>query len=184
MTDIENLGEDSQGTKEDLEYFLAKIQHLLQRENPRYRLILETLEEVKKIASALEIAIVTGKQSSEFEDEDSLMEVINVHKAFSNILPGQTARELPTIIDETVQELLPKFTGMEEYLKKSEDSFAAFCHSQLSGGIGMKIRNEYGFWDPEKQETPLNKALEDAGCTDADSKSDYLLRKVYQSWNS
>lgn len=87
----------------------------------------------------------------------------------------------PTTLEEAVTELLPRFEGMEEYFKKSEDSFAAFCHSQLSGGIGMKIRNEFGFWT--KDTDLYNHMVEVHKLTHPDSMSNLILRKIYQTKN-
>jgi len=40
-------------------------------------------------------------------------------------------------LDEAVKYLIPNFKGMEKYFdEKTEDEFASFCHSQLSGELG------------------------------------------------
>lgn len=69
---------------------------------------------------------------------------------------------------------------MDEYfIKKDEDSFAAFCHFQMSGGIGMKIRNEFEFWSDE--DTPLYKdLLANHRCLHPDDMSDKILRGIYK----
>lgn len=90
--------------------------------------------------------------------------------------------KLPKTLKEAVDSLVPKFEGMEEYFKKTEDSFAAYCHSQLSGGIGMQIRNQFGFWT---KDTELYKHLKEVyKLKDADSMSDLILRHVYRKVNS
>ncbi len=48
-----------------------------------------------------------------------------------------------------VLQLFPKFEGIEELDTKSEDDFSTFCHSMISGGIAMNIRNVFHLWDPE-----------------------------------
>ncbi len=86
----------------------------------------------------------------------------------------------PTTVNEVLEDLLPKFEGMEDYLGKgvSEDGFASFCHSQLSGGIGMHIRNMYGLWDRDSE---LYQHLAGIyGETHPDNLSDKLIRAVYQ----
>jgi len=55
--------------------------------------------------------------------------------------------KFPTTLEEAVEYLYSRFDGMDKYFKCQEDQFTAFCHSQLSGGIGMKIRNELGLWE-------------------------------------
>ncbi|WP_234733416.1 hypothetical protein [Tellurirhabdus bombi] len=60
---------------------------------------------------------------------------------------NQSNQKLPVTLDESVTYLLPAFAGMEaHYQGKSEREFVAFCSSQLSGGIGMKIRNVLKLW--------------------------------------
>ena len=89
--------------------------------------------------------------------------------------------EKPANTEEAVKYLLPMFEGMEQYFNDSEDNFAAFCHSQLSGGIGMQIRNMFGFWT---QDTELYRwMVKEEKLEYADEMSDLLLRKVYQAWH-
>lgn len=60
---------------------------------------------------------------------------------------------------------------------KDEDTFAAFCHSQLSGGIGMKIRNEMGLWE----DSDLKRHFEYVhNCKHPDDMSDLIIRGVYK----
>lgn len=86
-------------------------------------------------------------------------------------------------LQQAVGYLLPRFKGMEKYFKQySEDDFAAFCHSQRSGGIGMKIRNELGLWTKDSAlYDVLKKQVDD--CDDADAMSDIILRHVYRSYH-
>lgn len=87
--------------------------------------------------------------------------------------------EQPEDLAEAIKYINPQFDGMEKYFEdKDEDSFAAFCHSQLSGGIGMKIRNHFEFWSDKK--TPLYIDLAtNHKCTDPDAMSDKIIRGVY-----
>lgn len=73
--------------------------------------------------------------------------------------------------------LLDKFKGMETYVhNKDIDDFAGFCHSQLSGGIGMKIRNWFGLW----KDNALTQLFKDKyGLEHAHQMSDYIIRRVY-----
>lgn len=51
---------------------------------------------------------------------------------------------------EAAMFLLPRFRGMEIYARTySSAKFRGFCQSQLSGGIGMHIRNELGLWEED-----------------------------------
>ena len=80
---------------------------------------------------------------------------------------------------ETIKDLIPKFEGMEKIEQsKDEDTFAAYCHSQLSGGIGMKIRNEYGLW---VDTSPLRKYFDDnhPNLKHPDDMSDFIIRIIY-----
>lgn len=74
------------------------------------------------------------------------------------------------------------FEGMDIYFETpwTEDSFAAFCHSQRSGGIGMKIRNYFfKFWSDKK--SPLYLDLKkNHGCKDPDAMSDKIIRGVFK----
>lgn len=88
--------------------------------------------------------------------------------------------ETPATFNEAVKSLVPRFAGAADWdeFKQGEDFFAAFCHSQLSGGIGMQIRNQYGLWEPE---TPLRKDMElNHKCEHPDDMSDLLIREVYK----
>lgn len=83
-------------------------------------------------------------------------------------------------VDNAVDYLIPMFEGMDNYFNMSEDDFAAFCHSQLSGGIGMQIRNMFGFWT---QDTPLYEHMKSLGIEHPDGMSDLLIRNVYKKVN-
>lgn len=86
----------------------------------------------------------------------------------------------PENLTEVVDILLPRFEGMEKTpeFAKGEDFFASFCHSQLSGGIGMKIRNEFDLWADNSvlhQYFKNNHDLEHPY-----SMSDLIIRHVYR----
>lgn len=90
---------------------------------------------------------------------------------------------LPKTLEEAVDYYVPKFEGMESYFKEmNEDTFASFCHSQLSGGIGMKIRNELGFWT---KDTDIYKHMKKVHhLKHPDDMSDLIIRQVYKKINS
>lgn len=88
--------------------------------------------------------------------------------------------ETPNNFNEAVEALIPRFAGADTWdeFKQGEDFFAAFCHSQLSGGIGMQIRNQYGLWE---EGTPLREDLtKNHNCEHPDDMSDLLIREVYR----
>lgn len=86
-----------------------------------------------------------------------------------------------TTLDEAVAYLLPRFEGMEKYMGKSEEDFTAFCHSELSGGIGMKIQRELKLWVVE---SPLHQYfLRKHNLLHLDEMSDLIIRGVYQKFN-
>jgi D-glycero-D-manno-heptose 1,7-bisphosphate phosphatase len=92
-----------------------------------------------------------------------------------------TELTLPATLSEAVEYLMPRFDGMEKYFEKDEDGFAAFCHSQLSGGIGMKIRNEFGFW---KEDTEIYNHMKSVhNLSHPDDMSDKIIREVYKKFN-
>lgn len=98
------------------------------------------------------------------------------------IIGGAQAQEraLPIDLESAIRYYLPRFEGMEEKaMEKGEDGFAAFCHSQLSGGIGMKIRNELGLWDVPKSDLHMY-FVNTHGCSHPDSMSDLIIRGVYK----
>lgn len=84
----------------------------------------------------------------------------------------------PKTVEEAVDQLVPQFDGIEKAIDLSlgVEKFVAFCQSQLSGGIGMKIRNQYGLW----QESELFFTLRAAsGFDHPDDQTGFLLRKVF-----
>ena len=85
------------------------------------------------------------------------------------------------MLEAIVQELIPRFEGMDEYFEKPEDSFAAFCQSQLSGGIAMQIRNEFNLWDFTSEAHQYFRA--NHRCMHPDEMSDLILRHVYRKKN-
>lgn len=58
-----------------------------------------------------------------------------------------------TILEKCVEQFIDRFKGCEEWkeFKRGEEKFALFCHSQFSGGIGMKIRNELGLYEDDNK---------------------------------
>lgn len=52
---------------------------------------------------------------------------------------------------DVANQFIPRFKGMEDWFEKDEEKFALDCHGMLSGGIGMKIRNELKLWEPETE---------------------------------
>lgn len=82
-------------------------------------------------------------------------------------------------LDKAIEHILPMFDGCEDMMKKySEDSWAIFCHSQLSGGIGMQIRNVLGLWEPK---SPLRIHMrKEHKCKHPDDMSDLIIRKIYK----
>lgn len=83
-------------------------------------------------------------------------------------------------LEEAVEHIFPRFEGIEEdeSFKDGEDTFAAFCHSQLSGGIGMRIRNQLGLWEEDNE---LHQHLKNEhGCEHPDDMSDLIIRHVYR----
>lgn len=87
--------------------------------------------------------------------------------------------ELPTTLEAAIAYVMPGFKGMENFIKKyDENEFAAFCHSQLSGGIGMQIRNRLHLWI---QNSELHQYfLKEHNLYHPDSMSDLIIRGVYQ----
>lgn len=88
----------------------------------------------------------------------------------------------PKTLSEAVDYFLPRFEGMEDYFKLSEDTFAAFCHSQTSGGIGMQMRNELGLW--EKKSDIYHHMVEVHKIDHPDDMSDLILRSIYKIKNN
>jgi len=89
--------------------------------------------------------------------------------------------KLPTTLEESVDYYTPSFKGLEHLFENSEDNFASFCHSQLSGGIGMQIRNQLGLWDADSVMTKhMNEVY---SLNHADDMSDLILREIYKKVN-
>ncbi len=101
--------------------------------------------------------------------------------------------EKPKNLKEAIQTINPMFDGMDKYFEATpenpvkgialsvydENTFASFCHSQISGGIGMKIRNYFEFW--HNKETDLYKDLfKNHHCKEPDAMSDKIIRGIYQ----
>lgn len=81
-------------------------------------------------------------------------------------------------ISSGVEFFYPAFKEIEDIiLSKDEESFACFCHSQLSGGIGMQIRNVLNLWDDN---SPIHKQfIKEHNITHPDDMSDFIIRVEY-----
>jgi hypothetical protein len=96
--------------------------------------------------------------------------------------PGEKSQ-----IDLAVDELYSNFEGMDIYFQRmTENEFRAYCHSQISGGIGMKIRNMYSFWEmflgkKEKSDLYLELCSGMPGMH-PDTMSSQLIARVYQRY--
>lgn len=87
--------------------------------------------------------------------------------------------QFPDTEQEAIEYLIPKFDGIEKYAKgMSKKEFNIFCHSQISGGIGMKIRNELGLWT-KKTEIYKN-MIRFYGELPPDELSSILIDKIYE----
>lgn len=82
-------------------------------------------------------------------------------------------------LEDAVEHLLPMFAGMEGVVEKYDsEGFSAFCHSMISGGISMKIRNMFGFWS---QDTDLYFHMRDVhGCSHPDDMSWKITDEIYK----
>lgn len=89
---------------------------------------------------------------------------------------------LPSTLEEAVNYLLPRFNNMEVCFEKSEDHFSAFCHSMISGGIGMQIRNEFGFWTKDTE--LYTHMVEKYKLDHPDDMSDLIIREVYKKYHT
>lgn len=87
----------------------------------------------------------------------------------------------PTTLEEAVEYLYPRFVGMDKYFKCEQSQFSAFCHSQLSGGIGMKVRNELGLW--EMKNDLYNSIKTVHNIEHPEDQSGLILRGVYHKWH-
>jgi hypothetical protein len=67
-------------------------------------------------------------------------------------VPHAVKKERNDLFTKAVAEIIPMFNGMEDKIVKStENDFISYCHSQISGGISMKIRNHFKLWQPESE---------------------------------
>lgn len=89
--------------------------------------------------------------------------------------------QLPNTLEDAIEFYFPRFAGMDKYFHFSEDKFSAFCHSMFSGGIGMKIRNEMGFWT--KNSALYTYMTNELKLQDPDSMSDAIIRGVYRKFH-
>jgi histidinol phosphatase-like enzyme len=103
------------------------------------------------------------------------------HEFTIDTAPTPISIPLPKTLEEAIDYLLPRFEGMEKEFKQTENEFASMCHSQLSGGIGMKIRNEFGFWTGD---TEIFRHMKEVQKVDhPDDMSDLIIRGVYKKFN-
>jgi hypothetical protein len=93
-------------------------------------------------------------------------------------MPFKVTKDTNDMFTKAVAEIIPMFNGMEDrIIKSTESDFVSFCHSQISGGIGMKIRNHFKLWDPESE---LSKFFKVTGIANhPDTMSSALLRAVH-----
>jgi hypothetical protein len=119
-----------------------------------------------------------------YEIAQALMKVAN--EDISDALESDFVEDASYIkvntTDEAVEFIYPYFEGMNKYFDEmDEDSFAAYCHSQLSGGIGMNIRNTFGLW----QESILYEYMRTTEKIEhPDGMSDLIIRKVYEKYKN
>lgn len=101
---------------------------------------------------------------------------------FGEIKGNQPAPDISQVVDleSAIAYFLPKFEGLEtdEHFIKGEQSFVNFCHSQLSGGIGMKIRNELKLWDEDTRLHIYFKRVHKAD--HPDGMSALIIRGIYK----
>lgn len=89
-----------------------------------------------------------------------------------------------TRLNEIVEELYPRFKGMDEYFKKyDENGFSTFCHSiTFSGGISMQIRNEYNLWDEDSENHKYFK--KEFGESHPDGMSSIITKEIYKKYQN
>lgn len=120
------------------------------------------------------------------EDEECAKNAGIAYKHISQLLSEPITFEVPTKLPETLEEAIeyfyPRFEGMDSHFSKSQGDFAAFCHSQLSGGIGMKIRNELGFWT--KDTAIYHHMVNVQRINHPDSMSDLIIRFIYDKYHT
>lgn len=87
---------------------------------------------------------------------------------------------LPKTLDEAVDYFYDWFDGIEE-IGEPEDKFAGYCQSQLSGGIGMHMRNHLGLWGPPSNELHRS-MIKDYGLDNPDDISDLIIRSVHKAY--
>lgn len=92
--------------------------------------------------------------------------------------------KIDTPLDIAVNEVYPQFDGMAHHFERlSEDSFRSYCHS---GGIGMKIRNHFHFWEmhnKQREKSTLYEYLENyCHAVHPDGMSDMIIKGVYRKY--
>ena len=85
----------------------------------------------------------------------------------------------PSTLDEAVDMIYTKFDGMQAIARqRTKQEFCNFCHSQMSGGIGMQIRNEFRLWH---KDSPLrNYFINIDPNMHADHMSFLILEQVWE----
>lgn len=88
-----------------------------------------------------------------------------------------------TPIEKIVEDIYPSFEGMDEYFEsKSRDEFRLFCHSMLSGGIAMHIRNKYELWDENSENHKYFKEV--TGLEHPDDMSSAITAAVWDKYHN
>jgi hypothetical protein len=100
----------------------------------------------------------------------------------ANELMIGTTMKAPTNLEEAVEYYLPRFVNMEKYFSMDEGTFSMFCHSMVSGGIGMAIRNEMGFWTKDTELYNHMKTVHNL--EDANDMSDLIIVSVYRQYHN
>lgn len=85
-------------------------------------------------------------------------------------------------LHKIVNAIYPSFQGMDESFKKDRESFVSYCHSMLSGGIAMTIRNLYNLWDSDSEH--YKRLNEETGATCADEMSSLITGGVWDKFYS
>lgn len=155
------------------------------------------LAKIKVMKSETDQTVIDDKENGEYNVWDWIVTKDNrvllitsddmMGLNYEDILRHANEEEIETAIvsdldnlEDAVEHVLPRFEGIERLkeFKSGEDGFASFCQSQLSGGIGMHIRNQLNLWDDTSK---LHKHLEkNHKCNHPDDMSDLIIRHVYR----
>lgn len=98
----------------------------------------------------------------------------------------------PQTLEEAVDFFLPHFAGAEDYISgntkhtlnphgkpMSKQDFRTFCHSMLSGGISMNIRNKLGLWRDEPKPPIYEHMQKRFNVTHPDDMSGIIVEHIY-----